>query len=80
MKMPGFTAEESLYKTSSHYRAMGIESADPSHVIPQLRMGDSARYCLAVCLCCWGFDHPYCCYRCEKCLEPVIVAVGGREL
>lgn len=78
MKIPGFTAEVALYKTSGHYHATGIGSADSSRVVPQLRSkGDSALWCLAVCLCCGSSEHPWCCYRCELCLEQIVTAVSG---
>ena len=38
MNMPGFTADASLYKSSRHYHAMVIGSADSSRVVVQLRL------------------------------------------
>lgn len=42
MKMPGFTAEESLYKTNGHYQSVanrGYSSSREQQVVSQIRGG-----------------------------------------
>jgi hypothetical protein len=81
MKLPKFTAEVSLYKTSGHYQAMRIGSADSSHVVPQLALkSDPALDCLAYCLCCGAFNATWCCYKCDVCLGIWTTVSGGVKL
>jgi hypothetical protein len=76
--LPGFTAEVSLYKSGGSYYAMVAGSAGSSRITPQLRVNDPV-FCLAACVCCWGYDHPFCCYKCDVCLgiETAIVSSEG---
>jgi hypothetical protein len=66
-KMPRFVAESALYSSRQQYRGAAYADSTSSRLVPQLAKHDPV-FCLAACICCWGYDHPYCCYKCDQCL------------
>jgi hypothetical protein len=44
MKMPGFTAEASLYRTNQRYSAEATNAAPSTQVVPQYSLCDKAVY------------------------------------
>jgi hypothetical protein len=86
MKMPRFTAEASLYKTSGHYQAGKYVLNSPTHMIsgvyPALSVGLNARCppgdtCCRTCACCDIIGFPACCEHCNNSCGPPLGAIGG---
>jgi hypothetical protein len=72
VKVPGFTANASLYKTTKRYHMAAISDGLPGGVMPQLMIsGEDIREaaCLAACTCCDlpSPVQPECCGACLAC-------------
>jgi hypothetical protein len=76
MNLPGFTAQDSLYRSNFHYVTTHA-SAPGSSVVPQLQVGgltDSQLYfCRLACAYCYYYG--YYCWTCYICAW--IVVLGG---
>jgi len=76
MKMPGFTAEASLYKPTKRYYIAASGSAAAVQVVPQQLERAAAlavppwieRFCNTVCRNCWVFGDDRSCRICYWCL------------
>ena len=64
MNMPGFTGEQSLYKTHELYHMRSIDAIATGQIVPQ-----AARSCVRACLSCAFLGNRENCKVCSKCLD-----------
>jgi hypothetical protein len=67
VNMPGFTAENSVYRMSGHYRISQTGIVSAAQVVPQLPWWGKL-LCAAACRSCYLTPNVPACAACYKCL------------